>query len=305
MKQFLTLFCFPLVLFCCKESSNKKNVKKPPEENSIAMTETRTWGYNDTAAFPYDEYSDSGYFKGYIPEKIDSIEYFDSSLSHLFINSLLNKKEIILTDSQTLSHSVLIDTKTKIRYDTLKNSHTTIISQIGLGKVDFQKIYINGMLARNYRGTKNQEEDIFYLNESSFRSFTFKGKLFYYLGAYCSKGGSAALISYSMIYDTKNNILNSFYTFRVNTPLQFGDVNGDDNLDFLDIQNDGMWGVIENFKNPFSFSLYSDNGKGVFVPQKSKDGKPYTIEGNSGGNLWIIDTLNIEKINWPVKINFK
>jgi|GEM_PF-5196488 len=303
MRWFL-FFIFPGALLSCT-NGKEKNVPVSSTQKDTPLAK-REISYNDTVHFPYDSYSDSGYFKGYIPETFASLEDADHTELFTFISNNFNKKDIRLLDKEALSNSVFLDQKTETRIDTLRNSRATIISIYRFGGKPSQIIKINGAIVKNYKSNtiEFQDQDIFDIWGSSFRDFAYKGKEYYYMkaGIMDCKGGSACAGEYHLIYDPANKILNEFFTFRVNSYYFMGDANGDEKLDYLAIENYGMFPVHPDTPNYFTMRLFSDNGRGKFVQQKDKSGKQYFIEGNSGTNLYVGDTMRVGKYHWPVKL---
>lgn len=292
MKWFL--FFMPVMfLFCCKSKD------KPKDPGIVKL---KPVNYNDTVNMPWpgDSDFDSGYFKGTIPEKLDSIESYDANHLSVFLNSIISKKEIALMNKETLGHSVLVDQRKEVRFDTLKNGNTTIISIYSFGKVESQRITINGFIIRDYKWNNidSLQEEVFDLEENSFRHFSFKGKEYYYIQAHSfySFGGSARNVFYHLIYNLENRELSIFQTCRFNNML-FGDANGDENLDYLDFNNaDFCTGVP--LSDSVTIQLYSCNKKGDFILQKDVNNKPYFIDGNTGDGF-TQDSFIVKRMNWP------
>lgn len=220
-----------------------------------------------------------------------------------FLNSNLSTKDILQLNQKALSHSVFTTQDKNDRVDTLKNDNTTIISKAHFGKKESQIIMINSIVVRNYKwnGVDTLQEDILDLDEKSFQSFSFKGKEFYYINAHimdCS-GGSRCLVTYQLIYDIRSKSLSIFSNFRVNDYNLFGDINGDNWLDFLQIENDGGYGMSDT--NHFAMNIYSNSKSGNFEIFKDDKGKEYYINGNTNKDYYVGDSMNIDEFYWPAK----
>jgi hypothetical protein len=306
------LFFLLVFVFSCK-SKNKTSIPVIKEhkvqdnvESLLLKKEQANYNYNDTVTMPslFDPYADSGYFKGYLPEKIDGIEARDTTQLFRFLSNTINKKDIVLLNKETLSHSVFIDQKRKIRIDTLKNEQITIVSKYNLDEMkDEQRITINGVIIKDYNrtGVDSIPGDVFDLNEHSFRYFSFKGKKYYYIqaSAFYSVGASMGNVCYHLIYDLANRRLSHFETCRFSSML-FGDVNGDSNLDYLDFDNSDFCTTVP-YSDNVTIHLYSCNNKGNFVLQKDTKEIPYAIEGNTGAH-YHQDSFIIKRSYWPVKL---
>jgi hypothetical protein len=300
------LCCF---LFSCKTTTKIKE-KRDVEElktndtaEAIKTAIAKDIKYNDTVKFPWRTEEESGYFKGYITEKLNGLEKSGNSDFDNFISNNLDKKEIVLINKETLSHSVSINQKTKIRIDTYKNENLNIVSTYYFGDYESQKITFNGKTVRNYKwsGVDTKQEDIFLLDEKSFRYFSFRGNKYYYFDATIPHtGGSVDNICYFLIYNLKGENVSAFYSCRYEGPLLFGNVNGDDQLDFLNFRNEDFCTTVPG-SDKATFELYSCNTKGEFVKQKDKNNKPYFIEGNTGIG-YNQDSFKIKSFNWPVKV---
>ncbi len=302
---------FPALLFfisACNVEDNsgvKKSVarKKLPEVND---TNQRIISYNDTEKLPFRTETDSGYFRGYTPEKIDSLEYADTNMLSKVLASIVSKKDIILLGKETLSHSVFINQKNKIRIDTLQNKETIIVSIYGFGGKKYQTIKINGkILKQNFPCGDDRIYDLpLDIESTSFRHFSFKGKVYYYMAAYAldMQGSSIGNINHHLLYDSTAGKLSVFTSWRFGQVFLFGDADGDDKLDFLDFNNDGMSPLIP-YDDSALIHLYSCDKKGNFNQQKDATGNFYYISANTG-NKFRQDSLNIKKYNWPVPINY-
>jgi len=304
MKWFL-FFLYLTILLSCNLDENEQQLqdKKQPIKNKAA--EQVKVAADDLYWLPIYSEKDSGYFKIGKVKKINTIYYQDSiSDDASFLSRNLITKEILLKNRETLSHSVSIDHTKMVRLDTLTNGKTTIFSVYKFGEKESQKIIIDGTIARNYKwnGVDSLQEDIFNLDGGSFRYFTFKGNEFYYItaGIMDCYGGSACLTEYQLIYDIKQKSLNIFSNFRVAYSHLLGDIDNDNNLDFLEIENDGGYGVSEI--NHFSIKIYSNTKSGNFELLKDKYGKAYFLDGNSGTDYYVGSSFNIEKYSWPVKL---
>jgi hypothetical protein len=282
--KWLSFFISVVLFFSCR---NKEKTKLPEKINEIGVE--RVLGYNDTVSMPSvtEPEKDTGYFKGYMPEKIDAIEWKDTTLLFKFLSGIISKKDIILLNNETLSNSVLIDQKSKIRTDTLRNSRVVIVSKYKFSKLVSQKITINGLLVKDYKGTGNDimGDDFIDFDPISFRHFSFKGEEFYYIraGSLYSFGTSMGNVNYNLVYNVKHNRLNCFETCRFGYML-FGDANGDDNLDYLDFNNSDFCTTVPGSDN-VTIQLYSCNNRGDFILQKDSKGSPYFIEGNTGDDF--------------------
>ncbi len=281
---------------------------KEPDKQIIPGTTPIT--KSDTAVshndIPWSSENRSGYYKGNPPEKIDYPEpSFTDTVSMLgrFLCKNLDRRDIIFLNKETLYQSSYIDQKKKIWIDTLKNEGVTIISIYKFEEKRSQKIYINGTLVQDYKdvGIDTLKQDILSLSGNSFRRFLFHGKEYYYLQAGIADcGGSGCVASYHLLYDKQNKELNEFFSLRVDQQYFFGDINGDNNLDFLEIYNDAGYG-IGNI-NHFRMTISSATKKGMFEQFKDKDGKEYYISGNSGEDYYVGAQMYIDKYYWPVKI---
>jgi hypothetical protein len=285
-------------LFGCK-NKNEKQQAAPDNPGAIS--------YNDTVNMPWPGMLgpdvDSGYFKGYIPEKIDSLEHADKKPLQQFLSGLISKKGIKLLNTETLSHSVLIDRKKQIRMDTLRNGQVTIISRYYFGKKETQTITVNGVELTKYKwdGAGSTREEVFDLDEGSFRYFSFKGQPFYYIQARSmySSGSSMGNICYHFIFDPGKKGLGIFQSCRLYEML-FGDLNGDDNLDYLDFDNTDFCTTIP-LSDSVTIRLYSCDEKGNFTVQKDRAGKEYFIQGNTGDDL-SQDSFIVKRYHWPVPL---
>jgi hypothetical protein len=249
-------FFVGLFLISCKHAGKTK----PVEQTNKVVQEI---GYE----MPFKTETDTGYFKGYPSRNLYSVEETDSTMLGIFLSKLADKKELVLLDSQTLSHSVFIDQHKKIRYDTLRNKHTLLISEYGFGDNEFQLVKLNSKIIQDYKHKETDEDwqDILDYNGESFRRFSFKGKKFYYIQASLMDGAgmSAGNVYRHILYDSKLNLLGEFLTCRF-TPQLFGDVNGDDLLDYADFDNSDFCTTVPSSDRAF-LRLYSLNDKGEFV----------------------------------------
>ena len=224
-----------------------------------------------------------------------------------FLSRNLIKKDIVLLNDYSLSHSVFIDKKKKLRLDTLRNKDVTIISRYIFGDKESQIITINGTVVRKYKdaGVDSLRHDILTLYESSFLDFRFKGKEFYFISAGIMDcgGGSACLTDMKLLFDVANKSLNEFLNFRIGaSSYLFGDIDGDDKLDFLDIQNDGGYGSVSDSLNRYRITFYSCRKSGIFEQVKDSEKKEYYIEGNSGTDYYVGEQMYIDKYYWPLKL---
>ena len=252
---------------------------------------------------PFRTEADTGYFRGYPGEFLNNIEETDSSQLALFLSNLVSKKDIVLIDSQSLSHTVFIDQQKKIRYDTLRNKKTILVSEYGFGGNEFQKVKLNGKTIQSYHYNEpNQNwQDIFNYYGRSFRHFSFKGKEFFYIQATIMDvtSTSSGNIVYHFLLDEELNQLATFITCRFSIPL-FGDVNGDDQLDYLDFSNPEFCTTIPSSDNAL-LQFYSFDNRGKFVLQKNKKNKPWFIEGKTGEGF-MQDSFIVKDYLWPLKL---
>jgi hypothetical protein len=252
---------------------------------------------------PYRTEEDSGYFKGYVPEKLDSLETSDTSQLFRFLSKIISRKDIVLLNSETLSHSVFINQKTKIRFDTLKNRNSILISKYKFINPISQTIHINGLMVKKYKWIDDGliNDDVVDIDENSFRHFSFNSKEYYYFRAriFDMFGVSAGNICYHYIYDLGNKKLSHFIACRFYKIL-FGDVNGDNHLDYLDFDNSDFCTTIP-YSDSVTIRLYSCNDKGFFVLQKDSRGMPYFIKGNTGREF-SQDSFIVSQSYWPKSI---
>ncbi len=295
------------IFYSCKSDKSEKISTNEKEEVKIPIIENYLdvkINYNDTVSFPRNTEDDSGYFKGYIPEKIDSLETV-SRKTHLidFIKNNISKKDISLLNRETLSHSVNINQKTKVRIDTYKNQDLHIISVYYFGDHESQKITFNGKVVKNYKwnGIDESQEDILIFNERSFRYFSFNGNKYYYLDAKLPHtGGSVDNIYYQCMYSFKSKKLNTFSSCRFGHIFLFGDIDGDKHLDFLNFNNGDFCTLVPGSTRA-TFNLYSYDEEGILALQKDKRDKIYFIDFNSGESL-AQDSCIIQNYYWPVKL---
>lgn len=243
---------------------------------------------------------DSGYFKGTISEKIDSLQEFSNTPLEQSLSTMLNRKEIILLDSETLAHSVNIDQKKETRIDTFRNKNSTIVSTINFGKRESQRVTLNRINIIDYawNGVDSMQEVMMEFNPESFRHFSFYGKKYYYINAneYYTSGASARNIYYHFIWDGTGKLTGTFQTCRFNKMLA-GDVNGDKSLDYLDFNNDDFCTTGPSSDYVY-MQLYSADVSDKFILQKDPAGKPWFIEARTGDYL-TQDSLNITNSHWP------
>lgn len=329
MKLFL-FFILLFLLLSCKDEEHKENL---PEFDSTLIPDKRKEIVNDLEKqnkkrtdsienkrlrdsinefeLPYyteDDsgyFRDSGYFKGTGPGKINYSEETRNTLLESFLSKNLSREDINFLNKCSLSHSVYIDKK-KIRLDTLKNTDATIISVYRFRGPKSQTISINGNVVRKFTEKENREStyDILTFHQSSFRRFTFKEKEFYFFtGSRMDCGAtSGCLPIIYLLYDVKNKKLKEFCTFRVDEAYFFGDVNGDNQIDYLELENDGGYGSPIDRLNHYEIRLYSCNPSGKFVQQKDTKRNEYFIRGNSGIDFYVGDQMYIDEYYWPVKL---
>jgi hypothetical protein len=294
--KWLPFFICLVFFIACGQEKKQQPVPEP-------ATPEKTISYNDTVRMPGKTYEDSGYFKGYIPEQIERLEREDNSALFRFLSAMISKKDIVLQDSQTLSHSVLIDAKTETRYDTMRNKQCTITSVYKFGKDESQQIKINGIVVKGYAGSQDAliHDDIIGFEENTFRHFSFKGKTYYYIQAVSldNSGASMGNVTYHLVYDIANRKCSCFQTCRFGHML-FGDVDGDDQLDYLDFDNSEFCTTVPS-SDYVVIQLYSCNNKGQFLLQEDAGRKPYFIEGKTGNakDEFSQDTFSITNSKWP------
>lgn len=303
MKWLPFLLLLFILLNCGKAGKKHSDTGKRQKEALLQKPGSEKINYNDTVKFPWHTETDTGFFKGYIPEKIEAMEYGDTSGLFKFLSGLITKKNILLLDSFTLSHSVLIDHVTGIRIDTLTNDHTSIVSIYNFNNKPSQTITINGVKVRDYKYTNTDDccEDIYLINNYSFRHFSFNGKEYYYFSASPMDmfGTSAGNSQFRFIYDLENRKLNYLESCRFHYML-FGDSNGDNHLDCLDFDNSDFCTTVP-FSDSVTIHLYSVDGKGNLTLQKDKTGIPYFISGRTGVDFRQ-DSFIVKKTYWPVPI---
>lgn len=298
MRWFL-FFMLLLSLYCCRDKPVPvKNDSATPVKKDM---EQKT-GYNDTAHLPWsmNPQDDSGYFKGKIPEQITRFEEFDSTPLDRSLAAILNQQQLKLIDSQTLSHSVFINQLKETRIDTFRNKNSLLISRYYFGKREWQVVTLNGKTIFDYHwnGKEDEKEMVMDFNESSFRHFLFNDIEYYYINAnqaYCS-GGSAQNVFYHFIFNNKGKTLAAFETCRF-WKILVGDVNGDQNLDFLEFNNDNFCTTVP-YSDDVTINLYSVSPTGEFILQKDASGKPWSIEAKTGDDF-LQDSLNIITTHWP------
>ncbi len=291
--KWLPFFILSLLISCKSEKKSKLTA-------DIQSDQVKSSNLFD---LPFETLDDSGYFKGTSSEKIDEFEKRDASMLTKFLSTIIVKNDIILIDSQTLSHSVFINQRTKTRFDTLRNQNSIITSEYRFTERESQVIKLNGRVIKDYHwdGVDSTWENILDMEETSFRHFFFRGKEFYYIKARVMDGhyGSIHTIRYHLIYNPIAKSPDMFMTCRFEDML-FGDANGDDELDYLDFNNaDFCTGVP--LSDMVTIQLYSCNDKGQFILQKDKKGKPHFINGRTGDSF-MQDSFNIKESYWPVPI---
>lgn len=307
------LFILFIHFFCsCNEYKNNINNKKLNDsitviEPNIKSKQKRTYNYNDTVKFPWRTETDTGYFKGFEAENISPIPFLTEDTNSFSLNGFINRNiyrnEIKFLNTETLSHSVFINQKTKTRFDTLGNKNINFISVYKFGDVASQKIYCNGKIIQNYnpKGNESSLADIIFFDERSFRLFSFKGKKYcYFDGNIPYTGGSVDNVCLQLIYSFQSNKLFSFYSCRYPSAMLFGDVDGDDNLDYLNFDNSDFCTTVPG-SDRATFRLFSVNKVGDFIERKDKKKNPFIIDGNTG-SLYLQDSFKITNYNWPVPI---
>lgn len=298
MRWFL-FFMLLLSLYCCRD---KPVPVKKDSATPIKKDIERKINYNDTAELPWsmNPQDDTGYFKGKIPEPISRVEEFDSTPLHRSLAAMLNQQQLKLIDSQTLSHSVFINQEKETRTDSFRNKNSLLISRYYFGKREWQVVTLNGKTIFDYHwnGKEDEREVVMDFNEASFRHFSFYGKEYYYINANeaYTFGGSAGNIFYHFIFDKSGKIKADFMTCRF-WKILIGDVNGDQNLDYLDFDN-GDFCTTVPYSDNVTINLYSAGPAGDFILQKDAAGKPWVIEAKTGDDL-SQDSLNITTSHWP------
>jgi len=301
--KWLPFFIITIFLFSCKQKKDKET-SAGVKVDTITETGHDVVHAKETPEMPWDTNEDTGYYSGYQPERISLLEKPGNSNLETFLSGLIDKSQIILLDSETLSHSVFIDQVSKKRYYTLRNEECIITTIYNFGAEEIQQIKVNGTPVNKMGGPNVQYEDVNVMdfNNSSFRYFSFKGNKFYYIQAAVMDGhaGSIGNLTFHLIYSLKDKKFSYFETCRF-SPMLLGDVNGDDQLDFLDFDNsDFCTGVPSSDRA--AIQLYSCNEKGEFVLQTDKAKQPWYIEGNTGASFKQ-DSFIISKANWiePLK----
>ena len=295
---------FMLVFLVSSCNNNSKDKQTTIDSVSISSTGETSEPEELLSDLPFDTREDTGYFKGYQPKKIKELEEPDHTQLGVFLSGLIDKRQIILLDSQTLSHSVFIDQVKKKRYDTLKNNVCLLTSIYDFSPNEIQEIKVNGIPVDKMGGPNAGYEDVNVMDfyNSSFRFFSFKGNKFYYISAQVMDGhyGSISRVTFHLIYSLKDKKFSYFETCRF-SPMLFGDVNGDDQLDFLDFDNSEFCTMVPS-SDRATIQLYSCNEKGDFVLQNGQDGKPFSIEGNTGAG-YKQDSFIVKTANWikPLK----
>lgn len=325
-------FLFFILLICVLSCKDNKQKEKYPEYDSSLMADSKNNSLKihtkqradsvenqrlrdsiekyELPLYTVDDrgyFRDSGYFRGPLLVPVDYEEKGNSGMLTDFLSRNLSKKDIVLLNDSSLSHSAFIDKKQKLRLDTLRNKNVTIISRYMFGDKESQTITINGTVVRKYNdvGIDSLRQDILTLYQSSFLDFRFKGKEFYFISAGIMDcgGGSACLTDIQLLYDVANKSLNEFRNFRIGaSSYLFGDIDGDDKLDFLEIDNDGGYGSISDSVNKYRIIISSCNKSGMFEQVKDSGKKEYYIEGNSGTDYYVGEQMYIDKFYWPVKL---
>lgn len=296
-----SLFIFILLL---NYGCNNKRVATPVSvQDTTPQPASRELTYNDTADMPWHigPEGDSGYFKGLIPEPLDSIQSFENTPLERALSQMLHQQQLHMLDSETLSNSVFINQQKKIRTDTLRNKKNLLISNFGFGSKEWQKVFFNGKLLMSYVSGGNEEEwgPLFSFNPSSFRHFSFYGKEYYYINANEAymHGASAGNVYYHFIWDKTNKIRGSFLTCRFWLMLA-GDVNGDRQLDYLDFNNDDFCTTVPS-SDEVTITLWSSGPAGTLLEQTDKAGQRWSIDARTGDD-YKQDSFNIIRSYWPV-----
>jgi hypothetical protein len=266
---------FILLLFTsCQQGESTKKKKNQPAADSSGLA-----GINkQPAAFVFDP------------------EFNDTCALFRFVQRNLNRDSIVLFNNAGLEQKTGYSKDSVFYYDTCYAGSTTFIQIINEPERKLVGLKIDGF------PVKPLPETPMILASETFRHFRFKSKEFYFIRAGHFKcGGSICAEALYLIYEKKNRRLNLFSSFRVKDHVFAGDLNGDERLDFLDMANDGMWGPPGG-PNNFQINIYSCNEKGWFVPLTDKNKKAYFLSGNTGADLYLKDTLNIEESHWPVPL---
>lgn len=287
-----------LLIACRKPGHKKEPVNEFPlivhDSNYVPHDSIGPGGAKVVSSFWH---SDTGYFRIEGPAVIRNLDETGNDTCQLlrFLQANLSTKDIRLLNTTGLLHTIHITADTVWRMDTLTGDHTVIIQKVNQDSMKLVSLKIDGH--------KNEwpSVDLMEMYDDSFREFDFKGHRFYYLSAMImgSHGGSASLIRYNILYDRDRKTIDLFDDFRTHGHLYFGDVDGDDRLDYLDLQNDGGYGL--DTINHFRITLWSHNpATGYFVQRKDARGKEYFIEGNSGTDYYVGEAFKVDKLYWPV-----
>ena len=294
-------FLFFVILFNFSCNNNTVVKTKPLVDSSDIAVKPDGPSYVDSFPITFIWSDDTGYFKNLGQYRIDSLEEKDPSPFFRFIDSILDKRQIILLNRSGLTHSCRISADSIYRTDTFTYGKTSIIQKGNKLDEELSFLKIDGHLIKVPEGNTFYRGELFNFDESSFRHFIFNKKEYYYISATLLGyfGTSMGNVCFHLLYDLNSHHLNLFTSCRFEA-IMFGDANGDDRLDFLDFDNSGMCTTVPS-SSAFTIQLYSDNGKGNFALQKDKTGKPYFIDGDRGSDFAKADLLTIERMHWPVR----
>lgn len=186
---------------------------------------------------------------------------------------------------------------TNIRRDSIRNKNISIIQVAKVDEGTTVDFSIDGF---SFKSTP--WADALEFNMDAFRHFRYKGNEYYYLqGNFINSfGGSMRNVCYHIIYMLGSKQVNYFTSCRFDKVFCFGDVDGNESLDYLDFKNEDFCTMLPSSAD-FMVNFYSCNEKGKFEIQKDKKGKHYFINGNSGENL-LQDSFNISSHYWPLQI---
>lgn len=243
--------------------------------------------------------------------KISQFENEEETKFSRLKNAILDKKNIRLIDSLTFSESILTkgkDDKKHLLDSFISKNDAVVVSyypyldsnatiEIEHRKISFDSIHLISDTTENKIGFYE-----FNFSSQSIRKFAFHNKIYYYLQVQRNGG-----MLYNLIYDITHNTLQAFETFRGPVLYFVGDVDGDENLDFLFIRN-GTQNDNDNF-NHFAIYIYSLlNGKWVLLRDRAN--KKYFINGitKTKNDRWLLEgnsDFKIKDYYWPKKVDLK
>lgn len=291
-----SLFIYVLLFsYSCRNKTVAEKESVAPALPPVASHEENIL---PTSMYPLD---DSGFYDGPVAKPISRFEEFDSTEQEQALANMISRDNIKLLDHETLSHTMYVDPQKEIRYDTMKNKNSMIVSEYYFGKNETQKVKLNGKLIFNTREKNDDDswEVIYDFNEASFRHFSFYGKAYYYFNVnqIYSFGGSARNVFYHFIFNEKGEQLATWQTCRF-WKILIGDVNGDKLLDYIDYNNEDFCTTVPS-SDDVTITLWSAGPAGVFVQQKDARGKPWQIDARTGENY---DSLLVLRKHWPVPL---